>query len=121
MLIIDNNSIAGHICHIVELKYCRDTDREPQRIKALEQHRQLAADLERVLLIDAMNIHIHPIMLGVTGTIYSDFFDSMWQMGVKKQDARKCAKKLSALAVTYVKTIMTTKWNQERGLKQGVG
>jgi hypothetical protein len=62
-------------------------------------------------------IHIHPIMIGVTGTIYKEFYDTMDLLGVSKAEAKRCAAVMHNIAVSYV-DIITTKWQQER---QGVG
>jgi hypothetical protein len=55
--------------HIVEIKYCRDTDTTQQSHKAELQHQDLKAALLRVGYTED-NIHVHVIVLGVAGTIY---------------------------------------------------
>ena len=64
---------------------------------------------------------IHPIMIGVTGTIYKDFYDTMDSLGVSKSEAKRCAAKLHKIAISYVDKIITTKWQQETQHKSGVG
>ncbi len=63
-------------------------------------------------------VQVHPILIGVTGTIYKEFYDTMDLLGVSKAEAKRCAAKLHKTAVSYVDKIMTTKWQQER---HGVG
>jgi hypothetical protein len=108
-----------YIC-IVEIKYCHDTRRDDQAQRAKDQH----AALERALR-DAMkfydHVHTHVITLGMMGTIYSDFHETMEALGVDKAASRKLARKLHMHAVDYVKKISCTKWHQEQIKRQGVG
>jgi hypothetical protein len=69
-------------------------------------------------LFTGMPVHIHPIVIGVTGTIYQDFYDTMDLLGVSKPEAKRCAAKIHKIAISYVDKIMTTKWQQENS---GVG
>jgi hypothetical protein len=108
--------VEHEVIHIVEIKCCRDTDPEPQRERATNQHRELADMLRN--LFTGMPVHIHPIVIGVTGTIYKDFYDTMDLLGVSKPEAKRCAAKIHKIAISYVDKIMTTKWQQE---KSGVG
>jgi hypothetical protein len=108
--------VEYEVIHIVEIKCCRDTDPEPQRERATAQHRELADMLQN--LFTGIPVHIHPIVIGVTGTIYKDFYDTMDLLGVSKSEAKRCAAKIHKIAVNYVDKIMTTKWQQE---KSGVG
>jgi hypothetical protein len=107
---------------IVEIKYCRDTDRTPQTQKATNQHQQLTA-----MLITAgytpENIKLHIITLGVTGTIYKDLLPTLELLGVQPEQANICIKRLHLHAVQYVKKITTTKWTNEKNQqnKTGVG
>ncbi len=66
-------------------------------------------------------LYTHPILIGVTGTIYKDFYDTMDTLGVPRPAAKRCAAKMHAIAVSYVDKIMTTKWQQERQRRSGVG
>jgi hypothetical protein len=63
-------------------------------------------------------VHIHPIMIGVTGTIYKELYDTMDLLGVSKAEVKPCAAVMHNIAVSYVDIITTTKWQQER---RGVG
>jgi hypothetical protein len=58
---------------------------------------------------------VHPIMIGVTGTIYKELYDTMDLLGVSKAEAKRCAAVMHNIAVDI---ITTTKWQQER---RGVG
>jgi hypothetical protein len=107
--------------HIVEFKCCRDTDPEPQRERAMQQHQGLVEALTKIFAGWPIMVSVHPILIGVTGTIYKDFYNTMDQLGVSKSEAKRCASKLHAIAVGYVDTIMTTKWQQERQRRSGVG
>jgi hypothetical protein len=104
--------------HIVELKCCKDTAPEKQRQKAMNQHKELVAELRSLFGGQPITVLIHPIMIGVTGTIYNEFYDTMDLLGVSKAEAKRCAAAMHIIAVSYVDTITTTKWQQER---RGVG
>jgi ribonuclease HI len=109
--------------HIVEIKYCRDTDTTQQFHKAELQHQDLKAALLRVGYTEG-NIHVHVIVLGVAGTIYKDIHQTLKTLGVDKHTPRhKLLKKLHRTAILSVMTIMKTKWAQESSAKQrnGVG
>ena len=107
--------------HIVEFKCCKDTDPDEQRANAMEQHQKLVAALRRLFGAQPIIVQIHPILIGVTGTIYNDFYDTMDLLGVSKPAAKRCAASLHRIAVSYVDKIMTTKWHQERQQRIGVG
>ena len=85
---------------IVEIKYCRDTDRAPQTMKATTQHMQL-----RTMLIEAgykpENIQLHIITLGVTGTIYKDLLPTLELLGVQPEQANACTRQLHLHAIQY--------------------
>jgi ribonuclease HI len=97
--------------HVVEIKYCRDTDRERQRAAGAEQHQHLIKQLK--LAFPEGKVHMHVITLGVTGTIYKDMLEMLETMQVPKREATRCASKLHIHAVQYVQRIMQTKWSQE--------
>jgi ribonuclease HI len=101
--------------HLVEVKYCRDTDRRRQHEAAESQHETLLRRLRRTY---SGNIQLHIITLGVAGTVYTDFIETMEAMQVPRQEAQRCAAKLHAHAVAYVQRIMGTKWSQERASRQ---
>ncbi len=58
------------------------------------------------------------IMIGVTGTIYKEFYDTMDLLGVSKAEAKRCAAVMHNIPVSYVEIIPATKWQQQR---RGVG
>jgi hypothetical protein len=105
--------------HIIEVKYCRDTDRSVQSLRARQQHDGLHNALLRIGY-QAKQIHLHVITLGATGTIYNDLHDTLGSLGLDSKRSRwQCCAELHKHAVTNVMTIMKTKWAQER--KKGVG
>ena len=110
----------GTTFHIVEIKCCRDTDPGPQHERALAQHQDLIAALRTLFGAQHITVHMHVILIGVTGTIYKEFYDTMALLGVSKQEAKRCAARMHKISVQYVENIMTTKWQQERP-KHGIG
>ena len=55
--------------HIVEIKYCRDTDRTGKQQEGAAQHEVLTRKLREKY---PGRVHMHVITLGVAGTIYND-------------------------------------------------
>jgi hypothetical protein len=109
--------------HIVEVKYCRDTDWQRQEQRASNQHDMLADHLARIGY-HKRKIHRHTILLGVGGTIYKDMYTTLQQVGVNKQRGKQLASKLHRYAIAQTEIIMNTKWHQESQGQQtraGVG
>ena len=96
---------------IAEIKYCKDTDPEPQRQRAQDQH---AALRELFATHDPdCRITVAPILLGVTGVIYKETIDTMeHQLGVEGPRYAELAKKLHFSAVTNMQKI----WRQRKAI-----
>jgi ribonuclease HI len=109
--------------HIVEIKYCRDTEWQRQEQRATNQHDVLADHLARIGY-QRPRIHRHTILLGVGGTIYKDMHTALQQVGVNKRRGKLLASKLHRHAIAQIEIIMHTKWHQESHIQQtrtGVG
>jgi hypothetical protein len=115
---------------IVEVKYCRDTDRSQQEMRAHVQHnapRDAGGSPNSLVqsLIDAgykpSNVRLHVILLGVGGTIYHSMHTALRHLGLKKQASDRLAGKLHRHATVYTRKIMQTKWNEEFKLKRNPG
>jgi hypothetical protein len=98
--------------HIVEFKYCRDTDREARQAAGASQHETLVKCLKQNYL-EVGKVILHVVTLSVAGTVYNDFLQMMEAMQVPKREAMRYATKLHAHAVNYLKRIMHMKWSQE--------
>lgn len=68
--------------HIVEVKYCRDTDRSSQCLRATQQHEALRDALLKVGY-KPEQVHLHVITLGATGTIYQDIHETLTVLGLE--------------------------------------
>jgi ribonuclease HI len=112
MLLVQSEA-GGTTYILVELKYCRDTDRAGQQERAAAQHQAL-----KTLIRDhdplAAVVQV-TITLGVSGVIYKDFFEDMRKLGVQGAAAAALAKRLHFLAVEYVEKI----WALRTHLLQG--
>jgi hypothetical protein len=108
--------------HIVEVKYCRDTDRSAQCLRAEQQHEALRAALLQVGY-KPEQLHLHVITLGATGTIYREIHATLKSLGIdNKLAAHRCCADLHKHAVAYVMRLLKTKWAQEHAKqKRGVG
>jgi hypothetical protein len=108
--------------HIVEIKYCRDTDPTLQLEKGVLQHQRLRDTLELAVQSkygpregDANDeghtnyVHHVPVMLGVAGTIYNSTEKALETIGVNGTDLHKLLKALHLHAVTSLAKIYRTK------------
>jgi ribonuclease HI len=110
------------IIHIVEVKYCRDTDRSNQALKAEQQHQALREALLQVGY-KPEQLRMHVITLGATGTIYKDTHNTLMHLGIDSKSAgQRCCTELHTHAVNYVMRLLKTKWAQEHSVqKRGIG
>ena len=106
------DEFASRQLHILEIKYCRDTDNTPQTQRAEDQHRQLRESLLGIGYTEDQ-VQLHTITLGVTGTIYKDTQPALRRLGIGTQDSKRTCRKLHTHAVHSVMAIMQTKWSQE--------
>ena len=108
--------------HIVEVKYCRDTDRNVQSLRAEQQHQGLRDALVRIGY-ESDQVHMHVITLGATGTIYKDTHSTLTALGLDSKAAvKRCCADLHKHAVRYVMKLLKTKWAQEyANNKHGAG
>jgi ribonuclease HI len=96
---------------VVEIKYCKDTDPEPQRQRAQEQHSAMIELLERH--DPNCTAVVVPIMLGVTGVIYKDTLEAIENyLGVEGTRLATLARRLHFTAVTNMQKI----WKQRRAI-----
>jgi hypothetical protein len=125
----DKVPIRRREADVVEIKYCRDTDRTQQETRAQLQHNAPhntdTPDSLIKSLVDAgyrpSKVRLHVIVLGVGGTIYHSMHTALKQLGLKKQASDRLAGKLHRHATVYARRIMQTKWNQEFMLKRDAG
>jgi hypothetical protein len=95
----------GPVVRIVEVKYCKDTDKTKQEERASEQHARLTALLKQ----NKQEVQQHTILLGVGGTIYKDTLNHLKALGIDKDRAVKLVERLSAYAVTQMRNIIHTR------------
>jgi hypothetical protein len=97
------------IVHLVEVKYCRDTDRSVQEARAGAQHQGLM----NLLSADGQTTRLHTILLGVGGTIYKDTQDTLVELGVDKTRAQSALEKVSKYSVQQMHYIIKTRRGME--------
>jgi hypothetical protein len=82
---------------LLELKYARDTNIQSQLDKARTQHTQLATTLERQ---HKCPVKVIPIILGVSGTIYTNHtVAALEEIGLKKQALKSTLQALHLHAI----------------------
>jgi len=97
------NATQRHV-HLIEIKYCEDTRPEHQLAAAQQQHAHLCK------LIDAKAVTIHPILLGVGGTCYTEHtLKQFKKLGLDHQRATKLARQLHAHSAIYAHKLVTTR------------
>jgi hypothetical protein len=125
----DKKPVRRREVDVVEIKYCRDTDRSQQEARARMQHDAPQSSDNTESLLQSLQevgyrpckIRLHVILLGVGGTIYHSMHTAMKQLGLNKQASDRLAGKLHKHATVYARKIMQTKWNQEFLLKRDAG
>ena len=95
----------GPVVRIVEVKYCKDTDRTKQEERASEQHARLTTLLKQ----NKQEVQQHTLLLGVGGTIYKDTLNHLKALGIDKDRAVKLVEQLSAYVVTQMRNIIHTR------------
>lgn len=102
---------------IIEVKYCKDTDKSQQEEWAAKQHKKLIGLMEEA----GHKVEQETILLGVGGTIYKDLQSQLENMGVAKPRALKLMHKLSAHAVTQMQQIVHVRRALEQEAMKAVG
>jgi hypothetical protein len=103
--------------HLVEVKYCRDTDRTIQEARAEAQHEALAG----LLTTDGQTTKLHKILLGVGGTIFRDTLPTLMELGVDKQKAQAALEKVSKYAVQQMQYIVQIRRGMEAKAREAKG
>lgn len=96
--------------YLIEFKYCKDTQPEDQLEACKLQHATLISDLTTA----GYAVHLVPILIGHSGTIYTTHtLTNMTQLGISLFHARKCAQKMHIDAVTQLHSIVQTRRQHE--------
>jgi hypothetical protein len=114
ILVSGNGERQSKKIWIMELKFCSDTRPEDQLLKAQQQHAELIS-----LLMEQgynkSNIQLIPILIGVSGTIYTQHtLDALQLLGISQPAARKCCSKLHTEAIRSLHSIVQTRRSLER-------
>jgi hypothetical protein len=88
--------------HIVEIKYCRDTDRSNQEQRAHKQHNRL----EEVLKEAGHVVQRQTILIGVFGTAYEDSITALKKLGVDPKIAKQTLQKVHVYTVKQFTKLM---------------
>jgi hypothetical protein len=94
-----NKMTAGAVVHVIELKYCSDTQPEKQQGRADTQHAELIGLLKTWW---SCTVHMHVILLGVGGTIYANLEQTMRMLGVDGHAFERLATDLNMNAIQYI-------------------
>ena len=99
--------------HLIEFKFCSDTNPHPTLQKARQQHQSLISKLQsRSLRGQHRNnkVTLHVILVGVAGTIYNHHtITPLLRLGLSKYAAHKLATKLHLHAVKSLTHITRTR------------
>jgi hypothetical protein len=97
---------------IVEIKFCRDTDKEGKLAQAVEQHRGLYNALRET--DTTATRHYIPLIIGVAGSIFHDLNTNLLALGVNGQDLKATTKAIHLDTTRLLHWIYTTKQKKER-------
>ena len=99
----------------MEVKYCRDTDRGTQEARAAAQHSALAA----LLAFGGTTVQLHPILLGVGGTVYKDTVGTLEQLGMERKRALALLGDISEYSVQQMHQIVKSRRMMEAQARTG--
>ena len=120
MLATKTGNLANDNIHIVEFKYCRDTDHAPQLQHCLEQHKTLVEALIHKGY-SPQNIKVVPILIGMSGTIYlKHTLENMQSLGISQPHAMKCALKMHTQAITSLHSIVSVRRHLEHAPQHNI-
>jgi hypothetical protein len=94
----------------VELKLCRDTDREgklAQAVGGATQRSMQDADI-------TATVHYIPLVIRVAGSIYEDLRSHLLTLGVNEQDLKATIKTIHLKTTNLLHCIYTTKQKRKR-------
>ena len=97
---------------IVEIKFCRDTDRAGKLEQAREQHRELFKTL--CAARTGARIHYMPLIIGVGGSIYTGTVHQLTKLGVNGRDLKNTVRTVHMKTTEMLHWIYTTKLKKER-------
>ena len=107
----------GTVARLVEVKYCKDTDKSGQEERAENQHAELKGLLEEA----GYEVHQHTILLGVGGTIFKETPGDLEALGLAKPRALRLMERLSKYAVETMQTIIHMKRAKETEALKAAG
>ena len=97
---------------IVEIKFCRDTDRAGKLAQAREQHRELYSTL--CAARTGARVHYMPLLFGVGGSIYTGTVRQLVKLGVNGQDLKNTVRMVHLKSTEMLHWIYTYKLRKER-------
>ena len=101
---------------LVEIKYCRDSDPTAQLERAKVQHAGLQKRLEGK---GFKAVTIHPILLGVGGTVYQHHtLAQLEALGISRTAANKTMHKLNRLAANHAAALVGARRRHEHDAGQ---
>jgi ribonuclease HI len=103
--------------HLVEIKYCRDTDRSQQEARAGQQHTELQKHVEAA----GYTVRRHTILLGVGGTIYKDTLATLENLGVGKREAKAALQEVHVYSVQQVLRVLKIRRMKEAERRRETG
>jgi hypothetical protein len=111
VLVIKNPRTMGdkEEVHLVEVKYCRDSDRTQQEGRAEAQHKELVSILESA----GRKVQLHKVLLGVGGTVYKDTVQVLETLGLQRDEALSLLGRLSLYAVGQLYSILCIRRHME--------
>ena len=96
---------------IVELKFCRDTDKEGKLVQAVEQHKGFCSAIQQA--DRNATVHYIPLVIGVAGSIYKELSSHLVALGVNGQDVKATIRAIHLKTTNLLHWIYTTKQKKE--------
>ena len=96
---------------VMEVKICRDTDRNTQLERADKQHAELLSHMRGPH--GSTLINLNTFAFGATGTIYTDNLEQLVKLGVDHASAKQTLRKVHTSLVQDLHTIVCARRAQE--------
>ena len=97
---------------LVEVKMCPDTDPTQQRERAQDQHAELESLLQRRMGWRGTVVR-KTVLVGHSGTIYSESLTTLTDLGVTRQAAKEALKEAHGMACPYLHSIVGVRRHAE--------
>ena len=100
---------------LIEGGYCSDTRYEGKMAEKTQQHQQVV----HLLTMCGYDVHLRPMPLGYSGTLYKTNLTTLTDIGISRTQAVSVIKKLHLHAIVCLQHIITARRHLEKVCRSG--